>query len=373
MSAPGVLTSQRARARAAGVLTSLAALALVVAVPSLAAATSAPSPVAGADAGSVGVRLIPVAGAENDPYITEAIAPGERVVRQISVRNTTRAALPVSLYAAGASVVDEAFTIADGRTASEASSYTNVAPGQVTIGPGESVLTTVTIDVPSDAAPGPQYAVVWAEVRSAASGTTGVTQVNRVGVRAYLTVGPGGLAPAAFVLENLTAGLGPDGQRAALATVRNAGGRTLSLSGTLALTSGPGGTAAGPFTAQMPAILEPGASSPVTVVLPPDLPVGPWTATLTGDAGPLSQTITAQLSFVVAAGPAAAGGASWWWFAALAGSLLALLLLVVLLRRRRQGAEPDLAPETSDKQSPLPYPRSPSVPAPLPILHNKPS
>ena len=48
------------------------------------------------------------------------------------------------------------------------------------------------IDVPVDASAGERYAVVWAEVSAPASAAGGVTLVNRVGVRVYLSVAPGG-------------------------------------------------------------------------------------------------------------------------------------------------------------------------------------
>ena len=53
----------------------------------------------------------------------------------------------------------------------------------------------MTIAVPRDAAPGERYGVVWAEVRAAAPAAGGITQVSRVGIRIYLSVGPGGRPP----------------------------------------------------------------------------------------------------------------------------------------------------------------------------------
>jgi hypothetical protein len=48
----------------------------------------------------------------------------------------------------------------------------------------------VTIRVPRDAAPGERYGVVWAETRAGPDSGDGITQVNRVGIRLYLSVGP---------------------------------------------------------------------------------------------------------------------------------------------------------------------------------------
>ena len=56
---------------------------------------------------------------------------------------------------------------------------------------------TVTLAVPGDASPGERYGVVWAETR-AADAAGGVTQINRVGIRLYVSVGPGGSPAADF-------------------------------------------------------------------------------------------------------------------------------------------------------------------------------
>jgi hypothetical protein len=81
----------------------------------------------------------------------------------------------------------------------------------------------VTIATPGDAAPGEQYGVVWAEARSAPSGQ-GVIQVSRVGIRPYISVGPGGAPAPDFTIESLTAERSPDGRPMVLASVHNTGG-----------------------------------------------------------------------------------------------------------------------------------------------------
>ena len=120
----------------------------------------------------------------------------------------------------------------------------------------------MTITVPSDAAPGEQYGVVWAEARSAPVAGGGVIQVSRVGIRLYVSVGPGGAPAADFTIDSLTANRSADGQPTVLATVHNTGGRALDMSGTLQLLAGPGGLSAGPFPATLGTTLAIGDTEP---------------------------------------------------------------------------------------------------------------
>ena len=84
------------------------------------------------------------------------------------------------------------FLGAAGHTANDLSTWTSVSPGASDVPAGGRATATVTIAVPSDAAPGEQYGVVWAEARSAPVAGGGITQVSRVGIRLYVSVGPGG-------------------------------------------------------------------------------------------------------------------------------------------------------------------------------------
>ena len=102
-------------------------------------------------------------------------------------------------------------------------------------------------------------------------------QVSRVGIRLYLSVGPGGSPAADFTIDSLTAVRSPDGQPMVLATVHNTGGRALDMSGTLELSDGPGGLSAGPFPATLGTTLGIGDTEPVTIALDeadPHRPVG---------------------------------------------------------------------------------------------------
>jgi hypothetical protein len=154
----------------------------------------------------------------------------------------------------------------------------------------------VTVRVPSDAAPGEQYAVVWAEVR-AASASGGVTQVSRVGIRIYLSVGPGGPPAADFTIDALTAQRTSDGEPVVVATVHNIGGRALDMNGTLRLEDGPGGLSAGPFPATLGTTLAIGETEQVTIALDDQVPAGPWDARIELHSGLLDRTARATITF----------------------------------------------------------------------------
>ena len=136
--------------------------------------------------------------------------------------NTTPSDLAVSLYAAGATIESGSFIGDAGHTANDLSSWTTVTPATPQIRAGGTATATVTIAVPTDATAGEQYAIVWAEVRSAGAG--GVTEVNRVGIRIYLSVGSGAAPAASFTIDSLTAGRSPQGNPVVIAAVHNTGG-----------------------------------------------------------------------------------------------------------------------------------------------------
>ena len=165
----------------------------------------------------------------------------------------------------------------------------------------------MTINVPSDAAPGEQYGVVWAEVRSAPPAGGGVVQVSRVGIRIYLSVGPGGAPAADFTIDSLTAARSPDGTPLILATVRNTGGRALDMNGALQLSGGPGGLSGGPFPATLGTSLAIGDTEPVTIALDKQLPAGPWDVRITLRSGLLERSAHATVTFPVTGASPAVG------------------------------------------------------------------
>ena len=293
-----------------------------------------------AAAGSIGLRLLdaPVS-AGNDPrarvYIVDHLAPGTSITRHLEVSNTTASIAHVSLYAAAATIANGAFLGAAGHTANDLSNWTSVVPASPDVPAGAKLTATVTISVPTDAAPGEQYAVIWAEARSSAAPAGGVIQVTRVGIRLYLSIGPGGAPAASMTIDSLTAKRSPDGRPMVVAVVHNTGGRALDISGTLQLSAGPGGLSAGPFPATLGVTLAIGDTEPVAVTLNKLLPAGPWSAMITLKSGLLERSAAAIITFPDsgAAGPVkplalTVPSKPGWPYPAIAG-LLALLLLAI--------------------------------------------
>lgn len=298
--------------------------------------------------GSIGLRLvdIPVA-AVNDPrarlYIIDRLAPATTISRRIEVSNTTGSTARIELYAAAASIADGAFLGAASRTPNDLSTWTSVRPGTADVPAGGKLTADVGIAVPADAAPGEQYGVVWAEVRSGTP-SGGITQVSRVGLRLYVSVGPGGAPASDFTILSLTPGRSATGLPTVRASVRNTGGRALDMTGTLRLLAGPGGLSAGPFPANLGTTLGIGETEPVTIVLDESIPAGPWDARIALHSGLLDRSARATITFPAAgSGPvvATADSGRGRLYAAVAAAVLLLLLagvLVALLRRRRRAA-----------------------------------
>lgn len=277
----------------------LAALVLVALVQAPAPASAASS--AGSeDLGGIGVRLLDTpTDAGTDPraqlYIVDHVAPGSVISRRIAVTNTTSQSAAVSTYAAAAWIERGQFVVADGHTPNDLTTWTTVLPAMGDLPAGGAASVTVKINVPADAAAGERYGVVWAEVRS--SDQSSIVQVNRVGIRLYVSVGPGAAPAADFTIDSLTAERSSDGLPTVLATVTNTGGRALDLAGSLEMLNGPGGLSAGPFPAAPGFTLAIGASGQVAIALDERVPEGPWDATLTLHSGLLERRATASITF----------------------------------------------------------------------------
>jgi hypothetical protein len=287
--------------------------------------------------GGIGLRLLDVpTAAKLDPrariYVVDHLAPGTVIHRRIEIGNTTASGARVVLYPAAASLGKGSFLGAAGHARNELSTWTRVQPGAIKIAGGQRMKAVVTIAVPRDAAPGERYGVVWAEVRSTPQTAGGITQVNRVGIRLYLSVGPGGGPPAGFKINAVTATRSRDGQPTVIATVHNTGGRALDMSGTLRLGAGPGGLKAGPFPANLGTTLAIGATEPVTILLDKRLPAGPWKARVDLRSGLVQRHAQAAITF-----PPVAREARSWSSVVVAFAALALLLgmtaLIVVFRR----------------------------------------
>jgi hypothetical protein len=293
----------------------------------------------GAAAGSIGVQLLDVPlTAYADPrarlYIIDHLHPGTTIHRRIEISNTTNSTVHIVAYPAAATISQGAFVGAAAHTTNELSTWTSVVPGAFEVPPDGHAIATVTIAVPRNAPPGEQYGVVWAETRSPPPAGGGITQVSRVGIRLYLSIGPGGAPASEFTIESLTGKRSPDGQPMVVASVHNSGGRALDMSGTLQLSSGPGGLSAGPFAANLGTTLAIGATEPIIIMLDKQIPDGPWHALVTLHSGLLQRSARATISF-----PATGARSSpFLTYLIVAGFVLLLLVGVVggRVRRRRR-------------------------------------
>ena len=255
---------------------------------------------AAAAPGTIGIRLIAVpsvtsAALLGQSYIVGRLAPGARITRQIEITNSTPSTANVSVYAAGATQHRSIFGLAPGRGPNELSRWTSVSRNVVRMPSRTKTLETVTIAVPRGASSGERYAVVWAEVSAAVTG--GVTRVNRVGIRMYLSIGSGGAPAAQFAIGSLSASSSTTGYRLLVASIHNSGRSTLELSGTLTLSNGPGRLSAGPFPVKLGLALAPGDTKPMSVRLDKRLPRGPWRIQLRLTSGLVEHTAVTTLVF----------------------------------------------------------------------------
>ncbi|QBJ96615.1 hypothetical protein ERC79_12035 [Rhodococcus sp. ABRD24] len=253
-------------------------------VGSTVTANAAPSVVPAAEGGGIGIRLLdaPV-GNPGDPranYIVEDLAPGATIHRRVLVKNTTAATQRVEVYAGAATETNGQFVVEDRGTLNELTTWMSMDKPSVVLASGESSEVIVTFAVPADAPEGAQQAVVWAQGANG-NGGGGVISASRVGVRVYLTVGPGNGPPANFGILGLASETGPDGQVSVVVDVENTGGRAVDISGELMLTAGPGGRSAGPIPANVTRV---GTGERGRVVFPisdsVELPGGQWLASV---------------------------------------------------------------------------------------------
>jgi hypothetical protein len=179
----------------------LLAVTLLVVTAVLAPATtrvarSGPPPTT-SPTGSIGVRLLDAPTSERgDPrarlYIIDHLAPGAVIHRRVEVVNTTAHTADLAVYPAAAAITDAMFTVAPGHAPDELSTWITTDHPALSAPATSAAHLVVTITVPSDASPGERYAVLWVQAASAPPTTGGVGETNRVGIRTYLSVGPGG-------------------------------------------------------------------------------------------------------------------------------------------------------------------------------------
>lgn len=304
--------------------------------PAAEAATAAPPP------SGLGIRLLDIpAATQDDPraraYIVDRVAPGVTISRRLRVENNTGSPQAVRVYPGAAQVKDGAFAPDGSEVESELTGWSAADREHLQLASGESADVLATITVPADAFESEHYGVFWAEMRSPAP-AGGVVTANRVGVRIYLSVGPGNGKAADFSVTSLAAARDAAGNPEVSALVTNSGGRALDVGGELRLTGGPGGLSAGPFQLQKPVTLAPGDASTATFLVPREIPNGPWNASITLKSGLLERQVQGQVTFPEAAAVAvpAQEPAFPWWLLAVLLLLLALLTWYLLHRRRKR-------------------------------------
>jgi hypothetical protein len=250
----------------------------------------------------IGIKLLDAPTTRRDDpraktYIIDFLRPGSVINRRVEVWNTTDETKSFDVYAAAADVKDAKFIVAADRTPNELSTWVSLDRTRLDLPAHSTTAVLATIAVPPHATGGEQYAVIWAQVTAPPGASASIGMINRVGVRIYLGVGPGGEPKSDFEIENLTPARTADGRPEVLAQVHNSGGRAVDVSGSLKLSDGPGGLSAGPFQVSAGRTIEPGGRTQVSVLLDQRLPVGPWQAELSLTSGLITRTATAVITF----------------------------------------------------------------------------
>jgi hypothetical protein len=300
-----------------------------------AATAAAGTPAAAAPGVSIGVRLLTVPTDEaNDPrayeYIVDHVRPGTTIRRQFQVSDLGSAAAAVSVYAAAASVSGGSIQFAPGTTKNALTTWVSVSSPVLSLRPHQSVTETATIAVPPEATGGEQYGVIWAQVGGLGHGN--IELVSRVGIRMYISVGPGGAPPSSFTLGPAS-GARVNGRPVLLVPVRNTGGLAVDIVGSLSLSDGPGGLHAGPFRADSLVTLAPGQAGTDAFTLPAAVPNGPWAVLVTLQSGLIVHSAQYTVSFAGTGAPAQ--GFPWALTIGLTAAAAAAIVLLLIIRYRR--------------------------------------
>ena len=325
-----------------------------VALSLLASVLATAAPASAADDGKIGIQLLEAPlERKDDPralaYIVDHVTPGTTIERTFEVSNSTAEPQRLQVYPGSAEIRDGAFVGADAGQRSELTQWISVSQRRLRLLAGGTEQLQATITVPADASEGERYGVIWAAAASTGKGQ--VRMVNRVGIRVYLSVGPGGEPASDFAIDALTPGRLDDGAPYVEATVTNTGGRAIDLRGGLRLADGPGGLKAGPFDVAT-GTLAPGDTEALPVELDKSTPAGPWEARLMLRSGLLEKRASAEITFPdlgVGSAVEAEEDTAWWqswpFLVGLALVLLLLALLLWLLRRRRRTEADEVTPE----------------------------
>ncbi len=321
--------------RAVIALSFLALAVVVSAAPGVSQAATAGSP---APSGRIGIKLIEIPASQaNNPraeeYIIDRLAPGTVIHRKFRISNLGSAPVHVTVYPAAAAISQGIFQFSSGNTQNEMTTWVSISRGALTLAPRSNATLEATVAVPHDAPPGEQYGVIWAQESS--SGAGNVKLVSRVGIRLYLSIGPGGAPPSNFTLGTPVASRTSAGVPVVRVPMHNTGGRALDVRGTLQLSSGPGGVSAGPFPASSVVTIAPGQSGDDIFQLSSKLPNGPWQGSFTMVSGLLTKTEKFTLDFT--GGPAAAARSPFPVVPVAAGlAALVLAAVAVLIARSRR-------------------------------------
>jgi hypothetical protein len=253
---------------------------------------------ASAEASGIGVKLVnaPTSSATNPlarSYIAGTFPAGAQLTANVEVSNTTARPQTISIYAAGARVRAGVFSFAAGRAENELSRWTDVSRSRLQLPPGAATIVKVHVRIPANASRGERYSVVWASVN--ALGALGVRLVNRVGIRMYLSVG--GAAAPEYMISTPRASRTQNGAPRVSAIVKNTGPSTITVSGSMTLSHGPGGLRLGPFHLGLARPLAPGASRRIAVQLTSQLPRGPWRVVVALTSGATSHRATTTMTF----------------------------------------------------------------------------
>jgi hypothetical protein len=294
----------------------------------------------------VGIQLLdaPVS-RRDDPralrYIVDHVAPGTLVERHILVLNRSSRSQVIDVYPGAATVEGEQFRFGEGRAANELTSWVGIERERLELDAGATARLGVRIQVAPKASSGERYAVLWASTRpDPAEASANVTQIQRVGIRIYLDVGPGGEPASSFTIGELLPARDGQGRPSVAIHVDNTGGRAVDLTGSATLSGGPAGLEAGPFDVVKGTTLGPGQPGTVTVRFPRELPNGPWTIRVELRSGATTADVTEHITFP---DPGMAGEpgsllTNPWLMAGVA--LLAVAGLALLVRRRPRKSSP---------------------------------
>jgi hypothetical protein len=286
--------------RALGVILLTAAAGISIPAAAVASTTLTTNP----NPPRFGTRLVdvPVSEAHNPRglrYIIDFLHPGMVIRRRIMVISQEPRSATFTVYPDAAGIKKGYFIGDAGHTRNELTTWIKVQHSRVTLGAGKSVMDLVTIKVPRAATRGEHYGVIWVQQTAKVNSAHGVAvkEISRVGIRIYLAIGRGGAPATKFAITSVSGHKSPKGRLFLTAMVRNTGGRAVDLSGTVRLTSGPGGTSAGPFSLQRVITLAPGQSGPITFEPPRTLPSGPWQASIKLVSGLTVERAAAAISF----------------------------------------------------------------------------